>query len=73
MTKYIVRNCPAIIETTFKNKMCYCNYAIDCQNISDCLIKKIIGKIQNKAIIGGICETAEEIFDLFEINEVLND
>lgn len=32
MKKYIIKNCPAVIDTTFKNRMCYENYGEDCQN-----------------------------------------
>ena len=58
---YDVKNCPSYFDGG-----CYgCDNL--CQNIPNCLIKQIIEKVKNKALVGGICETAEEVFELFKI------
>ena len=79
MSKYIVKNCPAIINgLIFKNS---CSNADgNCQDCTDCLIKQVINKCtvtlevfdkhkDENLYAQGRCATTENILQLFEIEE----
>ena len=77
MSKYIVKNCPALINTQFQ-KLCFQNrHIVDCCQINDCIIKRTVneckklieGNPYEKVVFGEYC-LAKEIHDMFEIQEV---
>ena len=59
---FIIKNCPAIIDTTFKARMCYHTYATDCHKVENCLLKRIYEKAKK-------CQCSE-LLNEFEIEEV---
>ena len=71
---YIVKNCPAITEYKFPDKVhkdcCQCTYGY-CKNI-DCIIKQVIEKCTNviNTTFSNECfELAKEVTNLFDIEE----
>ena len=69
--KYIVKNCPAITEYKFPDKVhkdcCQCTYGY-CKDI-DCVIKQVIETCNSRK--GTIMENfAERILDMFDIEEI---
>ena len=76
---YIVKNCPAITEYKFSDKVhkdcCQCTYGY-CKDI-DCVIKQVIEKCKGKHERGASYmfwvdkfEFAQEILQLFDIEEI---
>lgn len=53
MSKYIIRNCPAIYGDEYCKENTYEDGSIPCQNCTDCLLKQIVEK----------CRKAQEIMD----------
>lgn len=73
--KYIVKNCPSVYSKHYK---CDGIYYGPCQDCTDCLIKQVVNKCKgNKEYaleyLGHRDMLAEEILQLFEIEEVNND
>ena len=78
--KYIVKNCPAITEYKFPDKVhkdcCQCRYGY-CKDI-DCVIKQVIEKCKEN--LGSLetyvdirsyeCTMLQDILDLFDIEEI---
>lgn len=74
--KYIVKNCPALQQTY------YCDtHHSKCQDCTDCVIKQVIEKCKktldlmnsasgNNAYAGGRCTEAEQILQLFDMEEI---
>ena len=78
MQKYIVKNCPAFyneskclydacITPDAYNNFDNIEYMDKCEDIDNCLIKQVIEKLTPKALIGGLDETIDEVFEMFEI------
>lgn len=84
MSKYIIKNCPALTAGTCNGEQiidrCFRNCCIECEKISDCLLKQIVKKCNEKislssdyatnAYSGGVYHVAREILDLLDISEV---
>lgn len=66
--KYIIDNCPA--KETSSNNWCIF-YSLKCKDVESCLLKQIVSKTIDKATIGGVCETSEEILALINISEAI--
>lgn len=77
--KYIVKNCPALLISGICNGRNVKGLA--CKNATDCLIKQVINKCtvalevfdkhkDENLYAQGRCATAENILQLFEIEEI---
>ena len=68
--KYIVKNCPAITEYKFPDKVhkdcCQCTYGY-CKDIN-CVIKQVIEKCKEHPFKD--CACGDDILQLFDIEEV---
>ena len=71
MGKYVVKNCTSLDTDGKTCQDChYENMGNDyCSNRTNCLIKQVIEKLAPKALIGGLDETIDEVFEMFEIEE----
>ena len=67
MSKYIVKNCPARCNGMFKD--CIGTSHNECENCTDCLIKQVIEKCNAKQDLYSTKRFAEEILQLFDIEE----
>jgi hypothetical protein len=71
MSKYIIKNCPAILKMT---KVCD-DYRTTrdnpelCKNINDCVMKQIVKKCR-KSLEVSHCPIEQEILELLDIQEV---
>lgn len=59
MSKYVIKNCPALIKEAFQNNqidgiarttqirknLCFYNTSLQCENINDCVMKKIVERL----------------------------
>ena len=88
MSKYIIKNCPALTAGNCNGEQvinrCFRNYCIECEKISDCLLKQIVEKCENAIKTYeneefyeddcdrflGECSMARDILDLLDISEV---
>lgn len=78
MMKYIIKNCPAYL----KYNKCFHNG--HCDNITDCLLKRIVGELRKEACTGIDCNWcmkkcnlekvtfSKKILELLEIEECEN-
>lgn len=82
MKKYIISNCPCYDNRIWQEPTCNTN-ALDCQNISDCLLKRIVELCKKeKTIICNIdgkeqilkayyhTHIGDKVLELLEIEEV---
>lgn len=60
--KYVIKNCPALIKEAFQNNqidgiarttqirknLCFYNTSLQCENITNCVMKKIVEKCSQK-------------------------
>lgn len=77
--KYIVKNCPSVYKSYRTNYDC--DYDGPCEECTNCLIKQVINKCtvalevfhkhkDENLYAQGRCATAENILQLFEIEEI---
>ena len=71
MSKYIVKNCPCYDKDEQKGYTCttLSVKSAECVNCTDCLIKQVIEKCNAKQDLYSTKRFAEEILQLFEIEE----
>ena len=81
MSKYIIKNCPAIYGVSLDGckKDHYEDGTVHCQDCTDCVMKQIVESLKNKIHICknydtdyalGKVKCAESILRLFDIQEV---
>ena len=64
MSKYIIKNCPALQQTY------YCNtHHSKCEDCNDCVMKQIVKKCR-KSLEVSYCPIEQEILELLDIQEV---
>lgn len=72
MSKYIIKNCPAIVISNFNTHLPYCvDNALNsnCKDCTDCLLKQIVELCKDNEKYGGEYYT-NPILELLDIQEV---
>ena len=72
MSKYIIKNCPAIYSDEYCKENTYEDGSIHCQDCANCVLKQIVSRLNNFAEDYGLDAGfyADELLSYLDIQEV---